>query len=106
MELIDEGWGGATLLKEEEIDWKEGGGGEKENLGGGCSSSSSEERVMTETGRCRWWWWWWWFSSLKWNWNDDWWGRELSIGKSFVVKRRLNKPTNDGGINNWLQLGF
>jgi hypothetical protein len=24
----------------------------------------------------------------------------------FVVKRRLNKPTNDGGINNWLHVGF
>jgi hypothetical protein len=68
-------------------------------LGGGASSSESDDNVITETGRWRI------FCSLLFlfKWKDCWGGIPEY---SFVVTRRLNKPTNDGGINNWLHVGF
>jgi hypothetical protein len=57
-ELIDWGWGGATLLKRNILRKK------KKEMKPWCSSSS-EERVRTETGRCQ-------LSLFKWNWNDSW----------------------------------
>ncbi len=89
------GWGGATLFKKKDKKKKIK---TELNLGGGCccSSSSSEDKVITETGRGLWEL----LSSFKLNWN-------VCCGiKWFVVKRRLNNPTNDGGINNWLHVGF
>jgi hypothetical protein len=89
-------WSNPISKKNENVHWNENA-----NLGG-CSSSSSDDNVITDTERWRG------FvpevsSKLTWNGSSR---RNGWLGKSFVVKRRLNKPTNDGGINNWLHVGF